>query len=385
MERLLGRPVTPGTALGTAAVVRWIGGIAQLTPRILEEMALVARKGLAEPIEVVLVCEALSRALSLTIPGVRVVGIIAEQDDAPPEGAAVPTLVGVADVLSRIPDDVLVLLDCDRGLALVDPDGTTVAAYQAERERISPRRRMYIDFAHETARTLDGRAVRVTGVAISEEAVFAAAEGGADGIVLLPCACERAADEDDLGQLQTLTGLFRAAGGKPVTLIWDPETISAHALLRASLDADITVAVRLSPDTVGPDQAREYLREVGQELTGSETDWRPVQMAGVVRPEDGEPPEDREIQAHRLLVDLTGVWDVRDSSCLEWLGNWIAAASRVMAPVDVVLPAGVVEVVGDFVALGASGVGVPADEIGQIKAAIRETDAASLRATILER
>src|SRR4051794_2059174 len=136
MLRLSGRALSKGSALGTAAVVRWNGGIAQLSPRILEGMAQVAKRGLAEPIEGGLVAEDLARAASLTIPGVRVVGMLVEAPDGSAEGIECPVLAGVEGAMSKVADDVLILLDADRGMAIADPDGVTVAAYQAERERI---------------------------------------------------------------------------------------------------------------------------------------------------------------------------------------------------------------------------------------------------------
>src|SRR5688572_29037717 len=135
MLRLHGRAISGGATLGTAAVVRWEWGVAQLPARILEEMARAARLGSAEPIEVILVAQESSKAAALTLPGIRVVGLLAESDEAPDGGTDYPVIVGIEDATRKVPDDVLILIDGDRGVALVDPDGMTVAAYQAERER----------------------------------------------------------------------------------------------------------------------------------------------------------------------------------------------------------------------------------------------------------
>lgn len=370
MLRLSGKPISGGSALGTAAVVRWVGGIAQLPPRILEEMALVARKGTNEPIDAILIAEDYARAAGLTIPGVRVVGIIAEREEG--TGGGFPALVGVDQATTRIADDVLVLLDADRALALVDPDGMTVAAYQAEIERISPRRRIYIDYAHEPARTLDGRMVRVSGVAVTEAAAAAAVEAGADGIVVMAGHADFASSPDDSDQRDAMVRLFRSAGGKPVVVVADLEALSLGALLQAAKTADVTLALPLDFGVDGIRQAREYIEEAGRELTAAEVDWSPIRFAGVVAPALGEPAADEELPLDRLLIDLSGEWEVGGDDQLEWVREWAEAAARVMAPVEIVLPENSLDSVAHLVAAGASGVAVAGGEVQSAKQIVRE-------------
>lgn len=384
MQRLSGRAITGGSALGTAVVVRWVGGVAHLPPRILEEMALTARKGISDPIEVVLIADDYSRAATLVMPGVRVVAIVAEGGETSGGAPDIPTLVGVDRALERIPDDALILVDADRGLALVDPDGTTVAAFQAERERISPRRRLYIDYAHELARTQDGRPVRVIGVTIDEAGTAASVAAGADGVVLLAGLSSLTEVEDETEQRDMLVRIVAAACGKPVVIAADLDALSARALLEAAVAAEITLALPMDRGPQTLIDARHYLAEVGRELTEAEADWRPVRLAGVVVPAVTEPPGDGLSGVDRLVIDMTAVWDVRAPELLEWLDAWISAAAQMFASAELILPAGALDVIGTAIALGASAVGVAPEEIQPAKEMIRGTDAGMLRAELLE-
>lgn len=383
MQRISGRPLSGGTALGTTAVLTWSGGVAQLPARVLEEMALAAKRGAQDPIDIVLVAEDFERTASLTLPAVRVVGVIAECGNAGNASVPYPVLVDVNSAVERIADNVLVLLDADRGIALVDPDGTAVAAYQAEQDRISPRRRFFIDYAHEPARTADGRLIRVGGVAMTEEGVAAAVSAGADAIWLYLGASSLLDEQDDV-QRDALVSLVRAASGKPVTVVADLERISIPALLQASLAADLTLAIPAVYEEAGLDDARAYLKETGRELTDAEVEWRPVHFGGTVTMDSGEPGEDMELGVDRLLLDLWDQWNVQDQAILKWANSWLNAAARVMARAEVLLPGEALGSIRAMVALGASGVVVSAEEVQAAKAIIRETDAASLVSEILD-
>jgi phosphotransferase system enzyme I (PtsI) len=375
--RLSGKPISGGSAIGTATVVRWIAGIAQLSPRILEEMALAAKRGPAEPIEVVLVAEDLRQVASLTLPGVRVVGYIAEGSEVGQASVSVPALVGVEGATTKVGEDMLVLLDADRGLALVDPDGAAVAAYQAERERISPRRRIYIDFAHEPARTLDGRLIRVYAVAGAPEAVSAGANLGAEAIFIYPDP-EGFSANDDNAQKAELVSLVQSAEGKPVTLIGGLETVAASAVLQAALTADLTLALPFSGDEVELEQARAYLQEVGSELSAAEEDWRPVALAALITPDASRVPSEDDLTVHRIIADLTGVWDPDGPEVLEWLLEWIELAQPAMIPVEAILPGGWVERVDRLVSMGIAAVAVLPEEVAAAKERIGQIDASLL-------
>lgn len=240
MARLRGTGLGAGMAMGTAAVVRMRTGVPlmpEAPPRI---TAMVAQRRLTETPEVVVVAEDLRTALvlSASLPWATVVGIAVERDDPDAAIPSVPTVVGLPGLMRAAVDDVLILVDATRGVALIDPDPIYLAQYTAEHDRVAPKNRIYLDEAHLPAQTLDGRTLSVV-AATDGVGVAAALASGPDALYhVLPLSF----DPDDVRR--HLAEVVAIAAGKPLIVPFNP-SLPLTPLLEAASYADITLA--LSP------------------------------------------------------------------------------------------------------------------------------------------
>lgn len=239
MQRVRGRGLGSGTALGTAAVVRTRSGIPVLPPtprRLIEDLA---RNRLSEPPHVILVADDydVAQNVARSLSWGRVVGIVATF--APPD-VPVPDLPAVVDVpihAERMTNDTLILLDAGRGLVLIDPDAALVAQYQAEAERIAPRRRLFLEGAHLPAHTLDGVTVQVIA-----EATEPAVTAGADALYLTLRSGSTVPGAPLPTPEQQLQEAVRVASGKPLFLI-HTEAVSVVAVVQAAARVDLVLVV----------------------------------------------------------------------------------------------------------------------------------------------
>jgi hypothetical protein len=383
MLRLRGKPFGAGVALGTAGVMRAPFGIPVLPARLAAQMARTRRDEPVEPVEVILVAEDYDAAAGLTLPWARVVGIAAQRAGGGAERPGVPAVIGVERLLDSVGDDALLLIDGDRGIVLVEPEGTVLAAYQAERERIAPRRRLHLDYAHQPARTLDGRVARVIACVKTPEEAQAAVQNGADALhvpedtVLLPA---EASDEE---QLEALRRLGEAAEGLPITLAGNAETVSIAALLRAAARAEFTLAVPLSRGTSGFAELREYIEETRGALLAEDLDFADFRLAGAVLLEGTIPDDLAGCMVERVVLEPVGREILKPGQARARLDDLMVETSRLLIPVEVLLPPSDDTALETALGLGAAGFIVAPDAVQAVKERLREMDAAVCRAALL--
>lgn len=268
MSRLRGAGRGRGMALGTAAIVRMRNGFPLLPPipaRIADQLA---KRKMTEMPDVILVAEDYRLALDIasSLRWARVVGIAAASAPSDAPISALPAVVNVAGLLDIVQDDMLIVVDADHDLVIADPIGLDVAHYQAERDKIAPRRRLFLDDVHLPAETLDGRAVLVPARVETSEQVTIALEQGADAIYVPFDAPLMPEDVDDVTQRRNLLELIDHAAGKPL-LLADHYALPPMLLLEASLRADLMIAVPLQDHLDGLG-----LGELGSELNEAQAD-----------------------------------------------------------------------------------------------------------------
>ncbi len=343
MARLRGTGVGAGMALGAAAVVRVRGGIPMLPEVPVRIAELVAMRRLTEVPEVILAVEDYRTGLTLAgaLSWARVVGIAAESAEPDARIPPFPAVVGVPNLMSVVEDEMLLLVDAERGVVLADPDPIAIAQYQAEHDHIAPRHRFYLESAHLAAQTLDGRTLQVVARVTSEEEVAEAIEDGADALYvpfnvpLLP------ATEDAQAQRYHLRTLTEQAAGKPL-LLADDYALSARMLVEMAARAEITLTVPPREDLEGLGLAeclaelQEAEAECFEEEMACSLPRLAVDIAAVPEQETPEQITARiEALAARgatqLLLSLEGY--SLDETMLPHLETLIAAARSHLLPV----------------------------------------------------
>jgi len=384
MLRLRGKPFGGQVALGTASILRAPNGIPLLPARLVSQLAKAPRDAAIEPVEVVIVARDYDAASSLMLPWAQIVGIIAEhaQEDAIRLG--VPTVVGIDGILDKIEDDALVLIDGERGIVLVDPDGMAVAAYQAEREKIAPRRRIFLDYEHQPAVTLDGREIRVLGRSGTLEQVQQALNNGADTLFIPQESPLLSEQQDDESHLESLLNLAEAAAGKPITLAWDVQTVTASNVLRAALRAEFTVVLPVSESAEAVAEVNSYLQETREELLSEEIDFADVRLAGGVTNGETLPSELADIFVNKIVVSGIDQRNALSNETQAWLSRLTDSARSVLMPVEIDLPEVEAEALRTLIGLGVSGVIVDSSDVSRVKEMIRTIDATEVRESILQ-
>lgn len=382
MLRLRGKPLNGagGIALGSATVLRAPNGIPMLPARLVAQMARTRRDEPIEPLEIVVVARDYDAAASLALPWAQVVGIVAEFSREEAGHALVPAVAGIDGLLEKIDDDALLLIDGDRGIVLVDPDGTALAAYQAERERIAPRRRIFLDYSHQPAISLDGRDVRVLARVTSLEEARDALDNGADTLYVAKGAPLLGPESDDETHLEGLLNLAEAAAGKPLTIAWDVQTVTAANILQAARRAEITAAVPLSAGAEGFTELQNYLQDTREELLEEEIDFADVRLAGALEPGEDAPEELGDLFVSRIIVSEGN--GIARSGLEEWLADLTRRATALLLPIEVETRDTDPERVMRLLALGAAGVIVAPSAVSAVKETIRATDLAALRRAI---
>lgn len=383
MLRLRGKPLGGQVSLGSATVLRAPNGIPMLPARLVAQMARARHDEPIEPVEVVLVVRDYESASSMALPWARVVGIVAEHaaDDALFGG--VPTVTGIEGALEKVDDDALVLIDGERGIVLVDPDGHALAAYQAERERIAPRRRIFLDYSHQPAVSLDGREIRVIGLIKSLDDVRRALDSGADSLFVRSDSLLLSPEADDESHLDSLLNLAEAAAGKPITIDWDVKSVTAANILQAARRAELTVCVPLSAGAGGFAEIQNYLQDTREELLAEDIDFADVRLAGTLSVGEELPPEAGDLFISRIVVSSPAPPAI-DAETGRWLDSLAVQATRFLLPIEVNAQSAPIEVVQAVLAFGAAGVMVEPAQVGAVKDMARSTNLASLRGALAE-
>ncbi len=268
MARFLGKGLGSGVALGTACVVTVHRGFVQApspTPRAAE---LLAASKEAEAPDVVLVAHEYGTAVSLAsaIEWANVVGIAAVTCGENAPGSDLPAVVDLPGLMDVVQDDMLVVVDAERGIVMSDPDGIAVAQYQTEINRLAPRTRVFIDSVHLPAETMDGRTIVVAAIAQSLVDAQDALDVGADMVLAVTQSTALPCEVDELRQRAAMVDLLDRTSGKPL-LLADRYLLAPTVVLEAGLRSDITLAVppRAHLQSLG-------LGELTQELAETEAD-----------------------------------------------------------------------------------------------------------------
>ncbi|MBD8899860.1 phosphoenolpyruvate--protein phosphotransferase [Rhodanobacter sp. DHG33] len=132
-----------------------------------------------------------------------------------------PMLVGARDALSLLHDDDLILLDADRGEAIVHPTAQDLARYRAWQREAAAEGRRLATLANAATRTRDDVAIRLLANAETPADVALARTRGADGVGLyrtefLFLRHKGLPSEDE--QFNAYRDLVLGMGGLPVTI-----------------------------------------------------------------------------------------------------------------------------------------------------------------------
>ena len=376
MQRVKGKAGGGGAALGSSTVLRPPVGIPMVPARLIMEMQRRSRDSTFEPVDIVLVAERYSQAVGVTVPWGKIVGIVCQQEEAVEQGL-IPTVTGVANLLQAVPDDTLLLVDGDRGTVLVEPDSMSVATYQAERERISPRRRLFLDFEHQPARTTDGREIHIAASIRDVSGAALAVNQGADSLFVPEDSGFLSPDQSDAEQVDLLLQLGRAGAGKPIMIATDLSQVSGAAALRAALRADLALALPLAAGAASFSDSRAYLEEVRVELTDQEVDFGDIRLAGRILAGQ-ELPDDL---AHYLIgrLILTGSDPVRNPLDAEWMADMVTEAAALLIPALGEVVEVTADTVSQTIGLGASGLIVPMESVAGVKEMVRQLEFAACR------
>jgi phosphotransferase system enzyme I (PtsI) len=186
-----------------------------------EERKLAARVG------EILIADSIAPADMAQLAGNGLLGVVASSGSAYSHSAilarslGLPMLVGTRDALSHIHDDDLLLLDAERGEAVVHPTAQDLARYRAwQREAVIEGRRLAL-LANAPTRTRDGLDIRLLANAESPADVALARTRGADGVGLyrtefLFLRHKDLPSEDE--QFIAYRDLVLGMGGLPVTI-----------------------------------------------------------------------------------------------------------------------------------------------------------------------
>jgi hypothetical protein len=382
MLRLRGKGTGTGVVLGSAAVMRPPMLIPMVPPRLVKEMSKAERDSPVEKLDIILVAQDYGMAANMALPWANVVGIMTENADPSIVRQSLPTVSGFEDLLSRIEDDALLLLDADRGVVLVDPDGMVLASYQAERERLSPRRRVFLDYAHQPARTLDGKEIRVIASANTLEEVRGAVDSGADAVYI------RSAEEivdpnsDDEVQYRTLMELVEAASGKPITISGDLESVSMPALMWAAARADITLVLSMPADPSMFSDLAAYQQEIREQFIAEEIDFGEVRIGGRIEMNQPGMESLEDAPLSKLVLDVSAPEALSEMSFREWLEEVIAMAGGMLLPVEMLLPIEETDDTSIALGLGASGLILEPERVQEVKEQIRNLSVAECRESL---
>lgn len=132
-----------------------------------------------------------------------------------------PLVAAVHELLGRVNDGDLLLVDGERGEVIVEPDADDLAEFQRRRRESERERRRLAKLRKAATRTSDGVDIRLFANAESPEDVAEAFALGADGVGLYRTEflfLQRPGVPDEDEQFQIYRDLVLGMGGRPVTI-----------------------------------------------------------------------------------------------------------------------------------------------------------------------
>ncbi|HET6555479.1 MAG TPA: phosphoenolpyruvate--protein phosphotransferase [Dyella sp.] len=198
---------------------RVISALQRQTSR--EERKLAARVG------EILIADTIAPADMAHLAGAGLLGVVASSGSAYSHSAILarsldlPMLVGVRDALSTIHDDDLILLDAERGEAVVHPTAQDLARYRSWQREAAQEGRRLATLANAPTRTRDGIDIKLFANAEMPADIAMARSRGADGVGLyrtefLFLRQKGLPTEDE--QFNAYRDLVLGMGGLPVTI-----------------------------------------------------------------------------------------------------------------------------------------------------------------------
>ena len=213
--------------MAVAVVVDVQSGLSGFPESVMREGLKSLRMNLpeSERPEVIIVCDTLAIGSSIKIPGVRTVGIAAQENDEPVLPLSIPCVAGMPDLLRIAHSADFLIVDADNGIVCVEPDVQTVIDYQAALSP-EPASRIFLESSHLPARTADGRTISVRAVVSSLDDAETAISQGADALVVRLMEMIETGDgagDDGEAEVELIEMLGAMAAGKRlVVLISDP-------------------------------------------------------------------------------------------------------------------------------------------------------------------
>lgn len=279
-----------------------------------------------------------------------------------------PCVADLGTGVQTIRDGELVLVDGARGEVLVDPTDRAVSAFQARLTGLMPSRRYFVDYAHETVRTPDGRLILVggmvsQGIESADGPSYPIEEAVASGpdLIIVEAGC-------DAGLIGDLTP---AAHGKPLLFRVHPEGCCEEALIRAGAWGDITVATPIGPRGAAVHRFRESLEAATETLVADGLETGPVRVAGWTREGIEEPAWVAESSIERLVVEIKPQASRPGTLLSPWLEEMLDAARSIAVPLYVAMEPSRLPWAADAVEAGIGGVFVPWPDVQPWKSALR--------------
>ncbi len=384
MQRLRGVPCVPGIALGVAVCVRDGTVPAEPPPGLIQGFR---RNAAGEPsttFDVILVLPAAEPTVRDFPDWLRLVGVVSENVDRPIGRPWVPMVLGAAGVGDSVDGSGLMLVDGTRGVVVVDPTAETVAAFQADHERIAPRKRYYIDRIHQPARTLDNRTVRVSGLAWSVEDVAPAIDAGADAVCLISGLSLLHSGEEAQYQSGDISAVLSDMPGKPLTIVADPAAPDMAVLLEWAARSDITLVASGVQDAM---PAREALARLAPAQEACMAGCRPcgeVRVGCLAQPGMPAPPDLMMGRAARVLVDPGPGADITHPDFIDWLGQLVRTANVMLVPVELMLHGDTGAGIDVAVSQRVAGIVTVPASVEAAKERIGQTDTEECRARLAE-
>ncbi|MGI6295309.1 MAG: hypothetical protein ACOX3G_04410 [Armatimonadota bacterium] len=227
MKTLEGIAKHPGAAIAIVAQVDSKTGINGLPSSLLMEGISALRKGTApaDYPEAILACDTLQFGATVRIPGITLVGIVAESPADVEYGLNIPCVVGAVGLLQSVNEGDILIVDGNKGRVHIDPDPSTLIHYQHAEEQRNLREKVFISSEHIPARTQTGEVIYVYAVVANQSQLIEALNSGADGIFV----DLRSVDADPEALAATV---LREVAGKPVYFVVE---YGCEEVLRAAM------------------------------------------------------------------------------------------------------------------------------------------------------
>ncbi len=304
MHKIRGKSSRAGSAIGSAAIMRPPLYIPEVPSRYSAQLTRVRTDEPLEQLDVVLVCDTMSRVNGFAAAWANVVAIIVGDQDVESVRTNIPSLVVPVDLLSVIEDDVVILLDGQRQTAFVEPDPVLIAQFQSEHNKLSPRIRIFLDEQDQHAITVDRVRVNVAAY-ISSEDTSKAIQSGADFLYSV--------------SPSHVYEILTSPVGKPITLQIDLNDLEIDILLQAAVLNDLTIVVPISDENLTMSSIHEEFENINEEMLSDDIIGSIPKFARKIDLLQEFNYDEMGTEATRIILDLefSGIMD--GEKAIEWI------------------------------------------------------------------